>query len=125
MHYTERTRPAPPLRAVNGQAVSTSFHALEQLAQPWGSALSYAFLSPIFDSISKAGHSAAEFDRGQLSTALAAAPIPVMALGGVMADNIKEARRMGFDGVAVIGSVWQADDPPAAFRRLRIACERQ
>ena len=43
--------------------------------------LDYAFLSPIFDSISKQGYSAA-FDLSFLETAIANAKCPILALGG-------------------------------------------
>ena len=81
IHYTERSRPAAPLsRPRDGLTVSTSFHGLGQLRAAWG-ALDYAFLSPVFDSISKEGHGAA-FEEATLRTALASATMPIVALGG-------------------------------------------
>jgi len=55
-------------------------HDLQQLDVEYG-ALDYAFLSPIFDSISKAGYEAA-FDLDNLTTSIAACNIPLVALGG-------------------------------------------
>jgi thiamine-phosphate pyrophosphorylase len=46
----------------------------------------------------------------------------VLALGGVTAARLPQVRAFGFDGVAVLGAVWQADDPAAAFRELITAC---
>ena len=81
VHYTERARAeAGRIQAWPGLTISTALHRLEQLQQEHGS-LDYAFLSPIFDSISKAGYSAA-FDHKELSAAVAQAPMPVYALGG-------------------------------------------
>jgi hypothetical protein len=60
--------------------VSTSFHELGQLRAAWG-ALNYAFLSPVFDSVSKEGYGAA-FEEAALRTALSSATVPVVALGG-------------------------------------------
>lgn len=60
--------------------ISTAFHDLQQLDVEYG-ALDYAFLSPIFDSISKAGYQAA-FDFDDLTTCIAACNIPSVALGG-------------------------------------------
>ena len=126
VHYTERTRPLPPLTsaaaAAAGSTVSTSFHSLQQLRTDWGPVLSYAFLSPIFDSISKEGYSAARFDRRELRHVLTQCPFPVVALGGI-ADNVQEAADMGFAGAAVIGSIWQAKDPTAAWERLHQAAQ--
>lgn len=86
IHYAERTRPAAPLlRPRAGLTVSTSFHELTQLRADWG-ALDYAFLSPVYDSISKEGYGAA-FEEMALRAALAAATMPVVALGGAAHDG--------------------------------------
>jgi thiamine-phosphate pyrophosphorylase len=45
----------------------------------------------------------------------------VLALGGVTAEGLPQIRALGFDGVAVLGAVWQADDPVAAFCELQDA----
>ncbi|KAK9864577.1 hypothetical protein WJX84_008234 [Apatococcus fuscideae] len=95
VHYTERARAeAGRIQAWPGLTISTALHRLEQLQQEHGS-LDYAFLSPIFDSISKAGYSAA-FDHKELSAAVAQAPMPVYALGGIERHNIQQARALHF-----------------------------
>lgn len=123
VHYTEASRPPPPLPAPGiGLSVSTSFHRLPQLVEAdWGPALSYAFLSPIFDSISKEGYPAAAFNRRQLQDAVRTCGFPVIALGGVAPRNMGEVKSMGFAGAAAIGSVWQTEDPVAAFAQLQDA----
>ena len=92
--------------------------------QDWG-ALDYCFISPIFDSISKPGYQAAALDAQQLQAALSRPGRPrVIGLGGVTADLVPQVHAMGLDGVAVIGSVWQAPDPEAAYAELSAACDR-
>jgi thiamine-phosphate pyrophosphorylase len=44
---------------------------------------------------------------------------PLLALGGLTVDNIHLARALGFDGFAVVGSVWDAESPADAFKQLR------
>lgn len=80
IHYTESARPAPPLSSDSQLTVSTAFHDLKQLQVEWGQ-LSYAFLSPIFDSISKDEYKAA-FDTDSLHADVACCNIPLFALGG-------------------------------------------
>lgn len=122
VHYTERTRPQPPLLPpFAGLGTSTAFHDLEQLRQPWGPALDYAFLSPVFDSISKPDHGAACFDQDELTPALERCPVPIVALGGITAGSLGDIRGRGFAGAAVIGSVWQAEDPVYAYQELQRA----
>lgn len=90
VHYAERSRPPAPLpRPAAGLSVSTSFHSLHQLRTEWGPALSYSFLSPIYNSVSKEGYGAADFDSSELREALRTCPWPVVALGGVTPDNVQ------------------------------------
>lgn len=45
---------------------------------------------------------------------------PIFAFGGVAADNVRLCRRLGFDGVAAVGAVWESgSDPVSAYRALR------
>lgn len=83
-----------------------AFHSIEEIKNckyPYR----YGFLSPIFDSISKEGYSAA-FDQEELRQFLNSdqKPFPIVALGGIHKGNVQECKDMGFDGVAVLGTVW-------------------
>lgn len=43
----------------------------------------------------------------------------IFAFGGVEIANVKRCKKMGFDGVAVVGAIWEAEDNPvAAFKKL-------
>jgi len=124
LHLPARSRLTwrPSLRTA-GQSLSTSFHALEEVKQH-RRRYDYVLLSPIFDSISKVGYSST-FDLGSLPQALqqlqrrpSYVP-PVIALGGITAENVSAAQQAGFSGAAVLGAVWQAPDPVAAFQAIR------
>lgn len=85
--------------------VSRSFHAFEEI-EAYGKQLNYGFLSPVFDSLSKPGYgsyfsfeSLKSFLAGKLS-------FPIYALGGVTSKNVSEAKSLGFEGAAVLGSIW-------------------
>ncbi|MEW5854301.1 MAG: thiamine phosphate synthase [Myxococcota bacterium] len=70
-------------------------------------------ISPVFTPISHAS------ERNPLGLeglrALAAmSPVPVMAMGGITPDNVKDVMACGAGGVAVSGHVWRAPDPVAA-----------
>lgn len=83
------------------------------------------FFGPIFSSISKAGYGpSGDFSPKEISLVLAQRSPPerrtaVLALGGVTARNLPQIRALGFDGGAVLGAVWQAADPVAAFGELQ------
>jgi thiamine-phosphate pyrophosphorylase len=48
----------------------------------------------------------------------AAAPTPVLAIGGIDAERVPEILATGARGVAVIGAVARAKDPETAVRGL-------
>jgi thiamine monophosphate synthase len=82
---------------------STSVHSWEELrALPSG--LDYAFISPVFDSISKPGYRAAadllEIPPGPL-------PCRPVGLGGVSTDTIGLMITRGWTGAAVLGWIWE------------------
>lgn len=43
----------------------------------------------------------------------------VLAFGGITSANIRKCRKCGFDGVVVVGAVWNASNPVSAFKNLR------
>ena len=102
-----------PLGICKGKGLreSTSVHS-------WGAfcrlpdGLEYAFISPLFDSISKKGYGA---DASLLS--IPATPLPCMpvGLGGVGAETIGELVQRRWQGAAVLGWIWE--DPRKAVQR--------
>ena len=96
-------------------SVSVSCHSFEEIRRlPFRPA--YVFLSPVFDSISKEGYRAA-FHPDELRRFLREEDIPVVALGGVTAENADQCREMGFAGVALLGHIWE--HPGEAERRFK------
>ena len=92
-----------------GLTSSASLHSLEDVARVDAACFDYVFLSPIFDSISKAAHPAASFDSAALAATLAACSVPVLALGGVAPATAARARALGFRGAALLGCVWEGE----------------
>lgn len=92
-------------RADNHFRKSASCHSWDEVKKLTGKA-DYVFLSPLFDSISKAGYHAA-FDEEELHVRLKEKGRPaVVGLGGITSGNISAVRGYGFDGAACIGGVW-------------------
>ncbi len=88
-----------------GCDLSASCHAIDDLAA-LNQKMSYLFLSPIYDSISKSGYTAS-FDTECLRTALTECDTPVYALGGITPQRLPEVINLGFTGAAALGYVWQ------------------
>jgi Thiamine monophosphate synthase len=94
-----------------GPAISTSVHSWEEFkALPAG--LAYAFISPLFDSISKPGYKANTALLRQPEGTLACMPV---GLGGIGADTIEAMIGRGWKGAAVLGWVWE--QPREAVKR--------
>ncbi len=106
------------------------FHSLQELGDHKGK-YEYAFLAPIFDSISKAGHKSKFSDRmtrfvkmkPELTSAVHGKNI--MALGGIDEDKIALVRKIGFAGVAVLGAIWNSKNPLDKFKRIKAKCEKK
>ncbi|MDE6653886.1 MAG: thiamine phosphate synthase, partial [Muribaculaceae bacterium] len=89
--------------------ISRSFHTLDEIGK---TNYDYAFLSPIFPSISKPGYSST-LSPDEIK---AAVNDKIFALGGVTENRLDEVERMGFGGAAFLGSVWLRHPDMDAFR---------
>jgi len=49
----------------------------------------------------------------------AAEALPVIAIGGIAADRVREVRASGAYGVAAIRALWDDAEPEKAARRMR------
>lgn len=98
---------------------SASCHSLKEI-EDLPSSIDYAFLSPIYDSISKVGYQSA-FSAGELKAFFGASrekKLPlVYALGGIDNDNLEEVKELGFSGAALLGGIWNYADPLNAWNK--------
>jgi thiamine-phosphate pyrophosphorylase len=85
------------------------------------------FIGPVFASLSKPGYGPMlPQARDELRNLLAARTTAqqsteVVALGGVTTRTLADCHALGFDGAALLGAVWDAPDPVAAFVTLKTA----
>lgn len=95
-----------------GCLLSTGIHhsgVLPAMTAHWDLLL----LSPVFDSISKPGYKGQVtegFDRNSGQWAVGSEQSRIIALGGVNQTNAALAKQMGFDGIALLGAIWQEPD---------------
>lgn len=84
--------------------VSASCHSFNEIRNlPFKA--DYCFLSPVFDSISKTGYKSG-FSEDEIRGFLKETATPVIALGGVCAENLPRVWEMGFSGAAILGAIW-------------------
>ena len=99
--------------------IGIATHQPGELAGAVGTPLSYAHLAPIFPPLSKAP-SRTPLGLAALQEA-ARYGVPVLAQGGIEADNARSCIEAGAAGVAVTGSILACADPAAATAALREA----
>jgi thiamine-phosphate diphosphorylase len=95
-------------------SLSASCHSAGELADAAAAGADFALLSPVFPTSSHPD--AAQLGVAQFRRLADAAPLPVLALGGITVAN--RALLAGF-GVAVIGALLDAADAEAAAESLR------
>ena len=89
-----------------------SEEAFSDLDRPW----SEIFISPLYNSISKINYRG---DKSLLKLGEKDRKGKLIALGGICADNILAIKQAGFDGAAVLGTIWLAPNPVNQFNHLR------
>lgn len=111
-------------RAVLGPdaLIGISANTVEQAAAAESSGADYIGASPVFWTASKPDLDP-ELGLAGLRAMRKAVSIPIVAIGGINADNAAAVIEAGADGVAVISAILGARDPAAAARGLRRALQ--
>jgi thiamine-phosphate pyrophosphorylase len=127
LHFSESKRKVTLLLPINlpfvqyktkGFRLSTSVHTIEDF-NTLDNNFEYAFLGPVYPSISKENYSSktnffeAIKNRNNYSTSL-------VALGGIESKNTKKTLKNGFDKVAILGTIWNHNNPIENFK----SCQR-
>lgn len=114
IHFTHRTKKMISEDWRNLQK-SVGCHSISEIREI-EKKVNYAFLSPVFDSISKEGYSSA-FKLNELEIGLKLfTNFKIYALGGVKPGYLKLLQESGFSGAATLGDIWQNDNPVNQFK---------
>ena len=116
--------PAAARRRLPAGLIGVSAHSPEEAAAQLTAGADYVTLSPIFLTASKPGYGPA-VGLDALAAAARLSPGPVIALGGIGADNAAACLAAGARGIAVMGEIMRAADPEATVRRLLAAIEKK
>lgn len=110
------------------QSLSVSFHSMDEV-EKFSRKFDYGFLSPVFDSISKEGYKS-KYDLKEIGVFLqtykslyplgrAGEGLLLIALGGIDEDKIEKVKELGFSGIALLGAIWQSENPFEKFKRIK------
>ncbi|MBB6333191.1 thiamine-phosphate pyrophosphorylase [Chryseobacterium sediminis] len=97
--------------------ISTSVHDIttyNTLDKEW----EYAFISPFFPSISKKGYGIDSTIKEEISHRNNP-DVKLIALGGIDEDNIHEVFKSDIDGAALLGAIWESEEPLKIFKKCR------
>jgi thiamine-phosphate pyrophosphorylase len=97
-----------------GFYLSTSVHTIEDF-NALDNIFEYAFLSPIFPSISKVNY----YSKTDLFEAIKNRTnyaTKLIALGGIESKNIEQTLKNGFDNATLLGTIWNSNNPIENFK---------
>jgi thiamine-phosphate pyrophosphorylase len=93
-----------------GKLLGVSMHTVTEAEAIDAALVDYALAGPAFETASKPGYGP-EIGRKGLHEIARAAPVPVLAIGGINTARLGELIASGASGVAVMGGVMRAADP--------------
>lgn len=121
LHHTENFRKNSTVGDFSeSYTFSTSIHQLAEINQI--GQYHYSFFGPVFNSLSKPGYVGIAYPGFSLNTH---ASTKLIALGGIDLSNIAQVKAMNFDGIALLGSIW--NEPSQAlsnFNKIQAACQQ-
>jgi len=94
-----------------GKTISSSFHEPEEL-EACDFEFDYHLLSPVFSSISKKGYEGRGFNVNHIDK-------KIIGMGGVTKNNLSEIQKLGFQGVGVLGGIWNSKTPIEDFKAMQ------
>lgn len=97
--------------------VGASVHALEEAVEAAEAGAEWVIFGPVYETPSKRAYGPPQ-GLAALERVTRAVRIPVLAIGGVTPERVREVLAAGAAGVAVISAILAAEDPARATRRF-------
>jgi thiamine-phosphate pyrophosphorylase len=117
VHLPSDGSPVAARARLPGALIGASAHSAAEAASLLRAGADYVTLSPVFVTASKPGYGPALGLDG-LARIVAAARGPVVALGGITAENAGLCCDVGARGIAVMGEVMRAVNPQATVEHI-------
>jgi len=114
IHFSEKERKTIRVNNVESKIISTATHSVKDF-NSLSSDYEYAFLSPVYASISKENY----FPKTNLLEDIKQRTnfdSKMVALGGIHSGNIEVTLQNGFDNIALLGTIWNNDHPTKQFK---------
>jgi thiamine-phosphate pyrophosphorylase len=116
---THTSLPVDDIRAIAGRRlrVGASVHSLEDAVDAERRGADWVTYGPVYDTPSKRPYGAPQ-GLERLAAVARGLRIPVVAIGGITPERVKEVREAGARGVATISAILTAQSPADATRRF-------
>ncbi len=116
---TSTSLPVKDIRALVDKRlrIGASVHSLPEALEAEVNGADWLVFGPIYDTASKRAHGPPQ-GLDALTRVATAVRIPVLAIGGMTAERVREVKRAGARGVAAISAILSADSPADATRRF-------
>jgi thiamine-phosphate pyrophosphorylase len=112
LHLPSSSDIAAARRAIGAGLLGKSCHLPEDVTAAAEQGADYATLSPFFPTASKPGY------RSSVTLSAAAAPLPVIALGGITRATLPALAGTGIEGLAIMGEAMRTPDSEAWFSEI-------
>ncbi len=124
VHLRSDSLPPLPVRQMIGpdRLIGVSTHSVGDVRCANQSGADYVVFGPIFETPSKRSFGP-PLGLNMLADVCRRSAIPVLAIGGITCERVRDVRRAGAHGVAVIGALLTRDDIGEAVREFTQALE--
>jgi len=116
---THASLPVDDIRAIAGRRlrIGASVHSLQDAVDAELEGADWVTYGPVYETPSKRPYGPPQ-GLARLADVARGLRIPVIAIGGITPERVKDMREAGARGVAVISSILAADSPADATRRF-------
>jgi len=118
LHFNSHLRDNVSKNGFKNYQLTCSVHDISEF-NSLGSYWEYALLSPVYPSLSKPGYGLNKSVISQLVDRKNR-QVSLVALSGINKENIDNTVQMGFDAVALMGSIWNSENPLKTFHACRL-----
>ena len=123
VHLGQSDVPGDNVRELAGDLIlGLSANTVESAKRAQALGADYLGVGAVFGTTTK--HDARHLSPKALREITSAVDVPVVAIGGISADNILQLTGCGMQGAAVVSALFAQDDPRLAARDLRDKAER-
>jgi thiamine-phosphate pyrophosphorylase len=124
VHLRSDSLPLPTVRQMIGprRLIGVSTHSVEDVRRANEGGADYVVFGPIFSTPSKRSFGP-PMGLHLLADVCRRSSIPVLAIGGITCERVRDVRRAGAFGVAVIGALLARDEVGEAVREFKHALE--